>query len=68
MNKSQYAKEIRNMSDAEVESQRSRAYHLKDGESFGSDHEARAQAIQRYEILNDELKRRRENREASGKS
>ena len=60
-------KEIRNMTDTELDREWSRAYHLVYGESFGSDCEAHANAIRRFKALDTELRQRRQNSVGSNK-
>ena len=55
-----FANKIKNMSDAELDSQTSNAYMVAFYETFGSDHEGRANAIEMYRMLERERSRRRE--------
>ncbi len=50
---------IRKMADAELDQQLSRAHNIAYGESFGSDHEARIEALQWYRTLARERERRK---------
>jgi len=54
------ANRIRKLSDDELERQASAAFNSAYYESFGSDHEARADALQEYRMLERERKRRRD--------
>lgn len=54
-----FLKQIRKMTDSELREQESRAYKIAYGESFGNDYEAKADAIQEYEELAREQKRRK---------
>ncbi len=53
------ANRVKKLSDAELEREESAAYNSAYCESFGNDHEARADAIQEYALLAREWKRRR---------
>lgn len=54
-----FANRVKKMSDAELEREESAAYSSAYYETFGSDHEARADAIQEYEMLARERKSRK---------
>jgi len=58
-----FAKRIKKLSDAELERQASAAFDAT-CESFGSDIEARADALQEYWMLERERKRRRATRQS----
>jgi hypothetical protein len=53
------ANRVKKLSDAELEREESAAYNSAYYESFGNDFEARADAIQEYEMLARELKSRK---------
>ena len=53
-----FAERIQKLSDADLEREESAAYNNAYGESFGNDFEAHADAIQEYEMLAREWKRR----------
>lgn len=57
-----FASRIKKLSDSELERQASAAYTAAYCESYGHDHEARADAHQEYWMLEGELKRRKESR------
>ncbi len=59
MNNTAFEKEITTMTDSELATQMGRAYEDAYYESFGSDHEARKQAIERYHVLAREWKERK---------
>lgn len=54
-----FANKIKNMSNDELDAQTNNAYMVAYYETFGSDHEARADAIERYRMLERERSRRR---------
>jgi hypothetical protein len=54
-----FANKIKNMSDAELDAQVSNAYMVAFYESFGSDHEGRADAMELYRMLERERSRRK---------
>lgn len=54
-----FANKIKKMSDDELDLQVSNAYVVAFYESFGSDYEGRAEAIERYRSLERERSRRR---------
>ena len=54
-----FANRAKKMSDAELEREESAAYSSAYYETFGNDHEARADAIQDYEMLARERKSRK---------
>jgi hypothetical protein len=54
-----FAKRVKKMSGAELEREESAAYNSAYYESFGNDHEARADATQEYEMLARERKSRK---------
>jgi hypothetical protein len=54
-----FATRVEKLSDADLEREESAAYHSAFYESFGNDHEARADAIQEYTMLARELKSRK---------
>jgi hypothetical protein len=60
-----FANKVKNMSDAELDAQASNAYMVAFYESFGSDHQGRADAVGRYWMLERERKRRQQ---ASGQN
>jgi len=53
-----FANRIKKLSDAELDAQMSATYNNAYFESCGNDYEARADAIQRYEMLMREWERR----------
>ena len=53
------ANRIKELSDADLEREESAAYNSAYYETFGNDHEARADAIQEYETLARERKSRK---------
>lgn len=53
------ANRIQKLSNAELERQASAAYTSAYCETFGSDHEARADAVREYRLLEGERSRRR---------
>jgi len=53
------ANKIKNMSDAELDAQTSNAYMVAFYETFGSDYQGRADAIELYRTLERERSRRR---------
>jgi hypothetical protein len=55
----EFAGKIREISDAELERRISATYHLAFYESYGNDHEARADAMQEYTTLVREKTRRK---------
>lgn len=59
MTDTQFANRIKKLSDADLERQVSAAYMAAYCESFGSDYEARADAIRECRIVELELSRRR---------
>jgi hypothetical protein len=54
-----FANRIKKLSDVDLEREESAAYNIAYGESFGNDFEARADAIQEYEMLARERKSRK---------
>ena len=59
-----FANRIQRLSDDELERQASAAYVNAYYESYGHDHEARADAVREYQMLDRERSRRREARTA----
>ena len=57
-----FATRIRKLSDDELERKVSAAFNSAYCESFGGDHEARADALQEYRMLEVERKRRKESK------
>jgi hypothetical protein len=53
-----FANKIKNMSDVELNAQASNAYMVAFYESFGSDYQGRADAIELYRMLERERSRR----------
>ena len=59
MKNTAFVNRIKKLSDAELERQVSAAFNSAYCESFGSDHEARADAVREYRMLEQEKKCRR---------
>jgi hypothetical protein len=60
-----FANKIKNMSDDELHAQTSNAYMVAFYESFGSDYQGRADAIEMYRMLERERRRRAASRQTT---